>query len=414
MEQGENLNKDMQQQPRALDVLAHPGVKNRQESADSAEMVREMIAVRPDGSVVVEDTAQQDKQAAPGRGSAAILRHDSLISVDEFYSTESPLCGSRSPSDRPISGGLCADGAGAFKVSDLVGDAPRGRSASQDAAKRKARVITAPRMGHAFMQHVQRLSLDVTESFLHQVGGSRVIFRGDPGTVCKPVSDREAWFYENVAKLECMSGFTPAYHGVRCLCKGDGEVHTDSHGVMLEDLTSGYERPCVLDVKMGVCTAAPDRTEEKRTRCEDKDKVTTTGSIGARVCGLRAYKVKCVHSKRRIHCAECISEVLWWGGVVGWEEGEEGETGDRGGWDNGSDRRNDRDRDRGRDRNRDGHAHARPCARGILYGSLSLTRARSLCVSVALALPHTHRTETLVGKRLRASRQALGQETQIR
>ena len=31
----------------------------------------------------------------------------------------------------------------------------------------------------------------------------------------------------------------------------------------------------------GVCTAAPDRKEEKRKSCEAKDLVTTTGSIGA-------------------------------------------------------------------------------------------------------------------------------------
>mmetsp|Transcript_14706 Transcript_14706/g.35493 ORF Transcript_14706/g.35493 Transcript_14706/m.35493 type:complete len:256 (+) Transcript_14706:251-1018(+) len=42
---------------------------------------------------------------------------------------------------------------------------------------------------------------------------------------------------------------------------------------------------------MGVCTAAPDRTSSKRRSCEGKDKVTTTGSIGARVCGLRVYQV---------------------------------------------------------------------------------------------------------------------------
>ena len=62
-------------------------------------------------------------------------------------------------------------------------------------------------------------------------------------------------------------------------------------GVVLEDLTQGFTCPCVLDIKMGVCTAAPDRTEEKRQSAEDKDKITTTGSIGARVCGLRSYQV---------------------------------------------------------------------------------------------------------------------------
>lgn len=300
MEQGESL--ENVQQPSRLPEAPPPfDGANRQPRTDSADVVREKIAVRPDGSVVI-DHSGRDKRPAEG-GGARVLRQDSAISVDEFsmetYSMDSPMC--LSSRDAAAVNGVPADGAGAtsplhvgasspFKVSDLGGEPARGRSASQGAAKRKSshRVVTAPRMGHAFMQHVECLSLDVTEPYPNQVGGSRVIVRGrEDGTVLKPVSGREIWFYEMVGK-GAIATFTPAYRGAR-RDQGDEEGH--SCLAILEDLTSGYECPCVLDVKMGVCTAAPDRTEEKRVRCEEKDKVTTTGSIGARVCGLRAYQV---------------------------------------------------------------------------------------------------------------------------
>mmetsp|Transcript_72140 Transcript_72140/g.192835 ORF Transcript_72140/g.192835 Transcript_72140/m.192835 type:complete len:84 (-) Transcript_72140:1261-1512(-) len=42
---------------------------------------------------------------------------------------------------------------------------------------------------------------------------------------------------------------------------------------------------------MGLTTAAPDRLPHKLSRCRDKDNITTTGSLGARICGMRVYKV---------------------------------------------------------------------------------------------------------------------------
>ncbi len=42
------------------------------------------------------------------------------------------------------------------------------------------------------------------------------------------------------------------------------------HGLYVKkytDYLAGYHCPCVLDVKMGVCTAAPDRPKAKWERC---------------------------------------------------------------------------------------------------------------------------------------------------
>uniref|UniRef100_A0A7S4NTG6 Kinase n=1 Tax=Guillardia theta TaxID=55529 RepID=A0A7S4NTG6_GUITH len=147
-------------------------------------------------------------------------------------------------------------------------------------------IPSAPQMGRAFMQRLPSIGMDCTQPYTHQAGGARELKRFSKTIVAKPCSSREAWFYETVASS--MNPFTPECHGLR---KGrDGGSAATL--ILLEDLTLGFRCPCVLDVKMGVCTAAPDRSESKRLSCEAKDKITTTGSIGARICGLRVYQVK--------------------------------------------------------------------------------------------------------------------------
>ena len=250
--------------------------------------------------------------------------HDEILiapSSGSYSGDNTPLHGPDTPPRQasPLSehaGRVEHAGSGGARVRDPANARAKGQ-----------RIIRAPRMGEVFRRSIGRLSLDVTEPYAHQVGGSRVIVRCKAGTVFKPCSDREAWFYEEMAKplnTHCIQGLTPAYYGSRvltgteprdnghavqdaCSSRGCGSSEGEGgpagardaasdkadsvSGVVLEDLTQGFTCPCVLDIKMGVCTAAPDRTEEKRQSAEDKDKITTTGSIGARVCGLRSYQV---------------------------------------------------------------------------------------------------------------------------
>lgn len=65
-----------------------------------------------------------------------------------------------------------------------------------------------------------------------------------------------------------MKKYAPRFHGIKPCDKGVPSV-------LLEDLTSGYRNPCVMDVKIGVCTAAPDRTAVKQARCK-----VTSGGLG--------------------------------------------------------------------------------------------------------------------------------------
>eukprot|EP00291_Cryptomonas_curvata_P016757 CAMPEP_0172163902 /NCGR_PEP_ID=MMETSP1050-20130122/7535_1 /TAXON_ID=233186 /ORGANISM="Cryptomonas curvata, Strain CCAP979/52" /LENGTH=407 /DNA_ID=CAMNT_0012834155 /DNA_START=53 /DNA_END=1273 /DNA_ORIENTATION=+ len=122
-----------------------------------------------------------------------------------------------------------------------------------------------------------------TEPFPHQAGGARIFRRVNCSMLAKPYCWREAWFYRR--GLETFKQVTPRFHGIRQCDKG-------SPSLLLEDLTNGYRCPCVLDIKMGLSTAAPDRRPEKLARCKSKDMTSTTGSLGARICGMRVYKVE--------------------------------------------------------------------------------------------------------------------------
>lgn len=62
--------------------------------------------------------------------------------------------------------------------------------------------------------------------------------------------------------------------------------------VLLENLTAGFERPCVSDWKIGTQLydeRDPYLTEEKRTRMQRKAAETTSGSFGLRVTGWQTW-----------------------------------------------------------------------------------------------------------------------------
>ena len=64
-------------------------------------------------------------------------------------------------------------------------------------------------------------------------------------------------FYETLSKrADPLLQWCPAYHGTRVLA---GRKH-----VVMEDLTHGMRRPCVVDIKVGTCTVAPDAAWPKR------------------------------------------------------------------------------------------------------------------------------------------------------
>ncbi|EER24968.1 arginine metabolism regulation protein iii, putative [Coccidioides posadasii C735 delta SOWgp] len=59
--------------------------------------------------------------------------------------------------------------------------------------------------------------------------------------------------------------------------------------IVLENIASGFKRPCVLDVKLGARLWADDATPSKRAKLDEVSKQTTSSSLGFRIAGMKVW-----------------------------------------------------------------------------------------------------------------------------
>ncbi|CAH2096022.1 unnamed protein product [Euphydryas editha] len=172
----------------------------------------------------------------------------------------------------------------------------------------------------------------------NQVGGHTRLLVLNDSTVIKPLNIRELHFYQNIP--EDIQNFVPRYKGVMqashmggtkldkryspCFRDENGrkqslggkrkrddvfkfKVHRNGNAsevlksiahmdnsnkqyfLMMENITSSYRRPCVLDLKMGTRQHGDDASAEKRTKQIAKCAASTSGTLGVRLCGMQIY-----------------------------------------------------------------------------------------------------------------------------
>lgn len=125
------------------------------------------------------------------------------------------------------------------------------------------------------------------DSRFHQAGGhSSGVVRSHPGFVTKHTTSGELKFFQNLAKSPYIS------EEIRLAFFPRVETIVDqllNKTVTMEDLTFGYSKPCVMDVKMGNCTVGDDANIFKEMYMVNKDKHTTTFDLGCRIVAYRTY-----------------------------------------------------------------------------------------------------------------------------
>lgn len=139
-------------------------------------------------------------------------------------------------------------------------------------------------------------------NFSYQVGGRAEIVSlnlGEDKSIGKPLNKTEHHFYETAVKsLPCnLLDYIPCYRGVVEIKNGkpatlEDKLRIKRKGcyIVLEDVTSSFKKPSIMDLKMGTRQYSDTMPREKIARKKQRSLITTSNELGVRVAGIRSFE----------------------------------------------------------------------------------------------------------------------------
>mgnify|MGYP002803580531 CR=1 FL=1 len=144
----------------------------------------------------------------------------------------------------------------------------------------------------------------------HQVAGHRFetgkqgMLLDSDGRLLKPIQapprgEREVEFYQTVFGCETsdqsilrLRQFVPTFHGVKHVVFPDLPFKVDNY-IILENLTRHFNKPCILDIKIGKCVTDHLASQAKRERAFKK--YPPQEEFGFRILGMKFFNKSCEH-----------------------------------------------------------------------------------------------------------------------
>ena len=152
-----------------------------------------------------------------------------------------------------------------------------------------------------FLRHYVDLGFDcktaLTRNSIHKGDGQRAILKREDGRLLKPIQPppkgpREAEFYRDINMSNdptdvAIRRHIPRFFGIEDVGFTNGITVTERF-LVLEDITDGFVKPNIMDIKIGSQTWGPDASQKKISQ-EKAKYVGTKGPYGFSILGMLVH-----------------------------------------------------------------------------------------------------------------------------